>query len=128
MMSREVVALIVGVGALAFLVVWLIAGRLRSGSEATRTGPALQAPVFAPASPDVQEARPAADEDPLVAESKRYIERESRHAGLDVPTAEDGRVHLRGGGSITPEQFRDARRRAESSPVMHPPLPPPPMP
>lgn len=46
----------------------------------------------------------------------------------DPPTAPDGRVYLRGGGSITADQYRDARRRIQQSPILRHPLPPPPMP
>jgi hypothetical protein len=97
---------------------------------ATRSAPAAAVPITAP-TPSVDEAANAAvnDSDPVVEESKRFIDRESRRAGLpDPPTSSDGRVHLRGGGSISADQYRDAQRHVSESPVMHSPLPPPPMP
>jgi hypothetical protein len=100
------------------------------GAEVVQSAPSSPNSVSAPASQETETARRIVnDEDPLVAESKRFIERESRHAGLpETPVSGDGRVHLRNGGSITPEQFRDAQRRVNDSPVMHTPIPAPPMP
>jgi hypothetical protein len=113
-----------------FLVVWVAAGRLRSGEEVARPAPQAPASAAAPGSNETEAARSViGEDDPLVAESKRFIDHESRHAGLDqTPVSSDGRVHLRGGGSITPEQYRDAQRRVNDSPVIRAPIPAPPMP
>jgi len=130
-MSRGIAGVLAAVGVGMFLIVWAMAGRQRGASDPVRIEPNVPAPILAPATHEpAATARPAQDDtDPLVAESKRFIERESRHAGLpEAPASSDGRVHLRGGGSITTDQYRDAARRVQESPVMHTPIPPPPMP
>ena len=122
---------------LMFLVVWLVAGRLRTDSDAARALPSSSsAQLLAPPTPESRAAQAAPDDsDPVVAEGKRVIERESRHAGLpEPPVSGDGQVYLRGGGSISPDRYRDAQRHVQDSPVMQmpqparPPLPPPPVP
>ncbi len=130
-MSRGIAGVIVAVGVGMFFIVWAVAGRQRGASDPLRDTTSAPAPVFAPAVREApSEARPAPDDtDPLVAASKRFIERESRHAGLpEPPASSDGRVHLRGGGSISTEQYRDAQRHVQESPVLHSPIPAPPMP
>jgi hypothetical protein len=129
-MSRALATVLAIAFLLAFATVLFIAGR-GNGRETAPTQVAAPAPTEAPAVRDsAPAAKPAtADDDPIVAESKRYIDRASRHAGLEQPpTSSDGRVHLRSGGSISPEQYRDAQRHVDGSPVMHTPIPPPPMP
>ena len=129
-MSRGIAALTVAVALGMFLVVWAVAGRMHSASEPVRATSSEPAPIFAPTPQETPAARAVTDDsDPVVAESKRFIERESRHAGLhEPPAASDGRVHLRGGGSISTDQYRDAQRRLQESPVLHTPIPAPPMP
>jgi hypothetical protein len=122
--------LLVCIGLITFFVVWRIAGRMHGDSDATRSAPSAPTTVLAPTSPDMPAAQPAVDDtDPLVAESKRFIERESRHAGLpEPPVSGDGRVHLRSGGSISTDQYRDAQRHVQESPVVprvSPPIPVP---
>ena len=122
-------ALLAGVGAVAFLAMWLWVGPRRSDIGTTSALPSAAAPVQPPVSSETT-ARSAVEEaDPIVAESRRLIERESRHAGLpEPPTSSDDRVYLRGGGSITRDQYRDAQRRVQESPVLRTPLPAPPVP
>jgi hypothetical protein len=124
--SRGIALVLAAIAVGMFLVVWAIAGRMRAGSDPVRTVPTPAAPIFAPPPQEPPAARPAAvdDTDPIVAESKRFIERESRHAGLPEPPASgDGRVYLRGGGSLSTEQYRDAQRHVQESPVLHTPIP-----
>ena len=129
-MSRGIAALAAAVALGMFLVVWAVAGRMRGGSDAVHATAAEPTPIFAPAAQEAPAARAVTeDTDPLVAESKRFIERESRHAGLpEPPAASDGRVYLRSGGSISTDQYRDAQRHIQESPVLHTPIPAPPMP
>jgi len=129
-MSPGVAALVVAVGLGMFLVVWIAAGRIHNGSEVGRPAPQAPTAVATPASNETESARQViGEDDPLVAESKRLIDHETRHAGIEqTPVSADGRVHLRGGGSISPEQYRDAQRRVNDSPVIRSPTPPPPMP
>ena len=129
-MSPGTAAALVAIGLGAFLLVWTVGGYLRGGAPSVRSGPAPAAQTAPPVARDEPAVQPADDSaDPIVEESKRFIDRESRHAGLpEPPAASDGRVYLRGGGSITGEQYRDAQRRVRESPVMHAPLPAPPMP
>ena len=128
-MSRGLAATLAAVGLGTFLLVWSIGGRLR-GVSPVRSSPEVSAPMIAPR-PSATLAAQRQEEavDPIVAESKRFIERESRHAGLpEPPVSSDGKVYLQGGGSISKEQYRDAQHRVRESPVLRTPLPPPPMP
>jgi hypothetical protein len=129
-MSPGVAAVVAAVGLGMFLVVWFVAGQLRNGAGTVRSAPTAPVPITAPATPESEASRIVNDDtDPLVAESRRLIERESRHAGLpEPPTSGDGRVHLRSGGSISPDQYRDAQRHVNESPIMRTPMPPPPVP
>ena len=129
-MSRGMAVILGGVGIGVFLAVWFVAGRPRGNEEVLRSEPGPSRAVSSPATADQPLERTAAEiDDPIVDESKRFIDHESRHAGLpQPPTGSDGRVHLRSGGSITTDQYRDAQRRVNDSPVIRNPIPPPPMP
>jgi hypothetical protein len=129
-MSPGVAAIVAAVALGMFLVVWVAAGRMHNGDEVARPAPQSPTSVAAPGSNETEAARNViGEDDPLVSESKRLIEHESRHAGIEqTPVSPDGRVHLRGGGSITPEQYREAQRRVNDSPVIRTPIPAPPMP
>jgi hypothetical protein len=125
-----IAALLICIGLIAFFVVWRMTGQFHGDPDATRSATSTPTTVLAPTSPDTPYAPPAADDtDPIVAESKRFIERESRHAGLpEPPVSGDGRVHLRSGGSISTDQYRDAQRHVQESPVVprvSPPIPVP---
>lgn len=127
-------AALFAVAVLAFGVVFLIAGH-------PQTAPALPPPVSESRSmiPDPSPVRSpeaqtetrseTADSDPILDEGKRALEREKRH--LDLPSSDgvvssDGRVHLRSGGSISPEEWREAQRKLKDSPVLRDlPSPPP---
>ncbi len=60
--------------------------------------------------------------DPVEAEARRAIERAKRN--IDIPLANNtpkdsqGRIHLRGGGSINQEDWDAARNAVQNSPVM----------
>lgn len=103
---------------------------LRPRTEQALTTPPAVAPEnrdAAPAADAPQSA--AADSDPIVEESKRVIEHATRHMDNPAaPVSADGQVHLRHGGSISPDAWRDAQRHVDASPVTHQPLPPPPTP
>lgn len=74
-----------------------------------------------PTTPEVR------SEDAILQEGQRALEREKERLGIQPPPVSgDGRVHLRSGGSISEEQYRDVQRRLNQSPVMQdPPMPPP---
>ena len=129
-MSKGVAALVVAAAVGAFLIVWFAAARVRSNDTGISSAHPISAPSAAPSDRSMPAERSATqDTDPIVDESKRFIERESRHAGLDPPpVASDGKVHLQNGGSISAEQYRDAQRRVNESPVIRTPIPAPPMP
>jgi hypothetical protein len=80
------------------------------------TGPASDNPI-------------ASESDPVAAEARRAVERASRE--LDLPPANaardsEGRYRLRGGGSISAEEWERARRKVrDNSMIKEPPLPPP---
>ena len=123
-------AMVLAVGAIAIILVWLIMGRLHGDSETAHPVSSKPTAIAAPSDSSAPSTSPAQEEsDPLVAESKRFIERESRHAGLpEPPVSDDGQVHLRSGGSISAERYREVQRHVQESPVFHQPIPAPPMP
>ncbi|HLK59385.1 MAG TPA: zinc ribbon domain-containing protein [Chthonomonadaceae bacterium] len=129
-LSRRMVLAVAAMGALVvFLSVLAIRSSMQqhgspSADPHTSVGRA-QPPPFAP--PQVSTA---VSSDPVNEEAKRFIERESAEHGLDPPSgavSSDGRIHLRGGGSITKEEWDKAKRSVQGS-QMDPPIPAPPMP
>jgi hypothetical protein len=80
----------------------------------------------APAAGLNAEARKALSEDPVAAEARRAVDRESKRLDLPPPVSQDGKVHLRSGGTISQEEWNAASRKAQESPVFRdPPQPPP---
>ena len=73
--------------------------------------------------------RPRNTPDPLEEAAKREID----SASMRIPGAQpetstsDGRVHLRGGGSISKEEWEEAARKVQSSRLMRESMPPPPV-
>ena len=69
-------------------------------------------------------------DDPIEEEAKRVLERDNAQLQTAPPpgtVGPDGRIHLRGGGSVTREQWDDANRRLRNSPQFRDPMPPPPV-
>ncbi len=71
----------------------------------------------------------ASENDPVAAEARRAVDREARNLDLPPPNAvrdENGRYRLRSGGSISAEEWEQARRKVQDNRYMkEPPLPPP---
>lgn len=74
----------------------------------------------APANQETQ-VRRALSEDPIESEARRVIDRESKRLDLPPPVSDDGKVHLRSGGTISKEEWDAASRKAQQSPVNHDP-------
>ena len=73
------------------------------------------------------EARKSLSEDPIESEARRVVDRESRKLDLPPPVSQDGRIHLRSGGTISKEEWDAASRKAQESPVLRQPPQPPPL-
>ena len=72
------------------------------------------------------EARKSLSADPIESEARRVVDRESRKLDLPPPVSQDGKIHLRSGGTISKEEWDAASRKAQDSPVLRePPRPPP---
>lgn len=67
--------------------------------------------------------------DPVAEQARRAVERASQELDLPPPNAArdaDGRIRLRGGGSVRQEEWDRARRKVQESPYLRePPMPPP---
>jgi hypothetical protein len=88
---------------------------VRSGSDSTSSSATI-----APATPS--------DTDPLTAQAQHEIERARHDVGVPPPAAVDssGRVRLRGGGSVSVDDWDTARRKLQASPLLNnPPSPAP---
>lgn len=78
---------------------------------------------------DSSNASNAAHSDPVDDQARRVIETESPKIGIppSASVSPDGRIHLRSGGTISKEEWDNARRKAQESPVIRdssPPIPP----
>lgn len=88
---------------------------------------AVRVPTSAPAAKSApqeeggDQASKRAGLDPVEAEARRALERAKRN--IDIPLADttpkdsDGRIHLRGGGSVGKEDWDAARRAVQNSPL-----------
>ncbi len=73
-------------------------------------------------------ARRALSDDPVETAARRAVERESQKLDLAPPkVSEDGKIHLRSGGTVSKEEWEAARRKAEESPILREPPKPPPL-
>lgn len=71
-------------------------------------------------------ARKGLSEDPIESEARRVVDRESRKLDLPPPVSQDGKIHLRSGGTISKAEWDAASRKAQESPILRePPKPPP---
>ena len=125
--------LLIGIAMLAFVAVLFVV-RARSASslpsappgrevqETLRPNPDLSAQSAPNNSPD------AGAVDPVEEAARRAISREAPNIGLPPPptVSPDGKVHLRTGGAISPDEWNEARRKLQGNPLLkEPPLPPP---
>jgi hypothetical protein len=121
------------VALVAFLGVLLAAGVFSQGNmRAPNTEPQrVPAPVAttgsAPEPPT--KSTSAADPDPVTLEAQRVIQRENERLDISAPAgavAPDGKIHLKGGGAISPAEWEAAHRKLQESPlVRNPPSMPP---
>jgi hypothetical protein len=130
--------LLVGIAMLTFVIVLFVA-RARSGSALSastgQTGTQTQetqrsaSDVAGPApTTDAQTAPPPVAGDPVEEEARRAVSREGATLGLPPPAtvSPDGRVHLRTGGTISADEWNEARRKLKENPLLKdPPVPPP---
>ena len=135
MPSRAGIAVLcIGVALLAFWVVFRVGSGHQESLTATPKSPLPPMATMNPqsasseATPNPQ-ATPESS-DPLMSEAQRVLARERRNLDLAPPpnAAKDanGRIRLRSGGSISPEEWEAARRKVQQSPVANePPAPPP---
>lgn len=115
------------VAIIAFLAVFYGVGVSRPAEEAA---PVVK-PTPMPSSglPPVSASTPASvSSDPITAQAQREIERARQDYNLPAPTpgvvSPDGKVHLRGGGTLRPEEWEAARRKLQDSPILRqPPVP-----
>jgi hypothetical protein len=118
-----------GVAALACFGVLALSGIFRPDgkSRAPVVTAAPSAPRSVPPAAGLNaEARKSLSEDPIESEARRVVDRESRKLDLPPPVSQDGRIHLRSGGTISKEEWDAASRKAQESPVLRePPKPPP---
>ncbi|HLJ57223.1 MAG TPA: hypothetical protein VKT77_19460, partial [Chthonomonadaceae bacterium] len=129
-MSKGLATTLAAAAVLAFLAVWLIAGSMNASRDATPAQVAGPGQLETRTAQDTAgTATPAPDDDPNTAVSRHSVDDAASGAGLSIPpTSADGRVHLQSGGSISPEEYRDAQRRVQESPVLHSTNAPPPVP
>lgn len=114
------------------VLILLLAHRGRPGEYSGQTAQYMNGPVTAPRrTVDTNAADMVRHgDDPIEEEAKRVLDRDNARLGSSPPATAvgpDGRVHLRGGGSITKEQWDDANRRVHNSPAFRDPMPPPPV-
>ena len=122
----------IAVGLIAFLIV-LFAGWRLTQKQAT----SLSTPTaFAPSTPtlppqaEAPTSPPRESADPATAQAQREIQRFRQENGLyppDPPPSSDGRIRLRSGGSISQEEWENARRKVKESPLFKEPPPPGPL-
>jgi hypothetical protein len=119
-----------GVAALVCMGVLFFSGVFRhdgkSSAPAVTSAPASPHSVDPPAGLN-EEARKALSEDPLEAQARRVVDRESQKLSLLPPVNADGKIHLRSGGTISREEWDAASRKAQQSPVLREPPKPPPL-
>ncbi len=99
----------------------------RKGSVPAVTSAPASPHEVAPPADVTAEARKALSEDPIESAARRAVDRESRRLDLPPPkVSEDGKIHLRSGGTISKEEWEAANRKAHESPILRePPKPPP---
>lgn len=126
------VSIVVMAGLVAVLILAVIHRSRRAevvGSAVPRSARSAQRISSAPGERDAANMVKNGN-DPVQEEAKRMVERETSRLQSEPPAnsvGADGRIHLRGGGSITKEQWEDANRRLRSSPQFSDPMPPPPV-
>jgi hypothetical protein len=114
------------VAVIAFLAVFYGLGVSRPSEEAA---PVVKPPL--PSSvplPDSTSTPAPASADSITAQAQREIERARQDYNLPAPTSgvvsPDGKVHLRGGGTLRPDEWEAARRKLQDSPILRqPPVP-----
>jgi hypothetical protein len=129
--------LLIGIAMLTFVIVLLVA-RSRSGSglpaSSMQPGQAMSPRLnpdvtVQPSAPDNQTtAASGAGGDPVEEAARRAVSREAPNVGLPPPpiVSPDGKVHLRTGGTISPDEYNEARSKLKDSPLLKdPPAPPP---
>jgi hypothetical protein len=140
--SRPHPLLLVGIALLAFAIVLVLvthphpattlpapASVPTAGDNGQRITSGDSASVEAPSTSGTQPSvAPSTSGDPLEDAARRAISREAPNVGLPPPaaTSPDGVVHLRTGGSISAQEWNDARAKLKNSPLMRDPPPPPP--
>ncbi|HZP83484.1 MAG TPA: hypothetical protein VFB21_17700 [Chthonomonadaceae bacterium] len=114
------------VAVIAFLAVFYGLGVSRPSEEAAQVvKPPLPASDLPPASSPTSAPVSA---DPITAQAQREIERARQDYNLPAPApgvvSPDGKVHLRGGGTLRPDEWEAARRKLQDSPILRqPPVP-----
>ncbi|MDE2127519.1 MAG: hypothetical protein KGJ62_13105 [Armatimonadetes bacterium] len=104
------------------LAVWLfLRGRLAGASGG------LPAPAISPsAAGDGMSPQTTAGTDPITAQARSMLKQQGDNTepsgATGSITGPDGRVHLRGGGTISKERYDEARRRLKQSPLLNSPF------
>ncbi len=132
-LSPYVAAAIVVLSAVVAILILMLSHRGKPGENTTNL--TMGHPLVAPLPLAHSSSMSAADmvkqgEDPIEEEARRTLERDNAQLQTEPPASSvgsDGRIHLRGGGSITREQWDDANRRLRKSPAFRDPMPPPPV-
>jgi hypothetical protein len=96
-------------------------------SVSAEPGPAGQGSPSGHTATDQDAALPSGD--PLEQAARQEIDRASMRIPGSAPeiSPSDGRVHLRGGGSISKEQYEETARKVQSSRIIQEGMPPPPV-
>jgi hypothetical protein len=115
------------VAIIAFLAVFYGVGASRPSEEVAQS--VKSPPMPSSDLPPVSASTPASvSSDPITAQAQREIERARQDYNLPVPASgvasPDGKVHLRGGGTLRPDEWEVARRKLQASPILRqPPVP-----
>ncbi|MCX6379114.1 MAG: zinc ribbon domain-containing protein [Armatimonadetes bacterium] len=115
-------ATLVAVGSFG-TVIWM-GTRPKPDKPASRTTIHAQnvAPIERPVQETPIELPKSTRLDPVEAEARRALERAKRN--IDIPLADttpkdsDGRIHLRGGGSVSKDDWNAARNAVQNSPIL----------
>ena len=111
-----------GVAVAVGLAVWfMVRGRLAGVSGG------VTAPGISPsAAGDGMSPQTTAGTDPITAQARSMLQQQGDNAepsgAKGSITGPDGRVHLRGGGTISKERYDEARRRLKQSPLLNSPF------
>jgi hypothetical protein len=118
--------LFIGIGALTFILVLMVALKTRPTAPVAAPQATLPPPdrVVSPLDPSAGTPGRSGP-DPLTEQARHVIEREGAQLGMPPTAGPDGRIHVQSGGSVTQEEWKDATERLRNSPLLqHPPSAP----